>query len=168
MKQFIFILGIFILSGCTPLEAGRTVWGSSTRILENERIHAITAAYNCSIDDCYDSILEMGADKGEEESVSLRNIRRGYSSASAEPEPTAQGKTPVSDRPFRIFLQDRIKSCLIVINVPENIDTTEVGIFLAYEEKGIRVEISSLSTTAKRKVAETVFNELDKKYKRMR
>ncbi|MBI5415562.1 MAG: hypothetical protein HZA29_01985, partial [Candidatus Omnitrophica bacterium] len=46
-----------------------------------------------------------------------------------------------------------------------NVDTTEVGIFFdEVSPSTVRVEISSLSSTAKRRVAAAVFNALDKRF----
>jgi hypothetical protein len=86
--------------------------------------------------------------------------------ASDEAKENAQNPADQS-KPFSVFLKDRIKSHMIVMNIPGNIDTTEAGIFFSYTENGTKIDISSLSTTAKRTVAQAVFGELDKKYKRI-
>ena len=51
------------------------------------------------------------------------------------------------------------------MGIAGNVDTTEVGIFFDDMGQGtVRVEISSLSSTAKRKVAKAVFAELEKHF----
>ncbi len=65
-----------------------------------------------------------------------------------------------------IFIQDRRKRHMILMGVKGNVGTTEVGIFFE-ESPGPQttVDITSLSTTAKEKVAKVIFEELDKKFK---
>ena len=74
-------------------------------------------------------------------------------------------KPVADDKFFDVFLKDPHQKHIVVIGVSGNVDTTEVGIF--FEEAGpsaIKVEISSLSSTAKRRVADAVFNALDKRF----
>jgi len=71
--------------------------------------------------------------------------------------------TPPKIASFSIFLQDRIRCHIVVMDVPGNIDTTEVGIFFAPAGvASVTVDISSLSSSAKRRVSEVVFPELDR------
>ena len=65
-----------------------------------------------------------------------------------------------------IFIQDRRKRRIVLMGAKGNVDTTEVGIFFE-ESPGPQttVDITSLSTTAKEKVAGVIFEELGHKFK---
>jgi hypothetical protein len=61
-----------------------------------------------------------------------------------------------------IFQKDEIKGFIVVMGIHGNVNTTEVGIFFdELSDNQTRIEISSLSTTAKRKVAKGLFHDLD-------
>ena len=64
---------------------------------------------------------------------------------------------------YLIFQKDEVKGYIILMGIPGYVNTTEVGVFLV-EVSGheTRVELSSLSTNAKRAVAKTLFKGLDK------
>ena len=129
-----------VASGCSPVaETIRTVWGSSTRALEDARESAIKKTYRCPYDDCFDVVLSL-----------------------ARNEPVLTSTNP---KFFDVFIKDRIKSHIVVMGIKGNVDTTEVGIFLMEDQKDvITFEVSSLSTTAKEKVAKAVFEELDRHF----
>ena len=138
IKSYVYIILViaFCFTGCGSLsETCKTIWGSSTRKLEEARVDAITKTYKCSYDDCFDVILTLD-----------RNNKNNL---------------PINKKCFEIFLKDRVKGCIVVMGIKGNIKTTEVGIFLSDKRDGfIKLEISSLSSTAKEKVAEWVFKEL--------
>ena len=113
------------------IETAKTIWGSSTRALEEARKDALRKTYETNFTECFDAVL-----------------------------------TIADDADYLVFIKDRNKRHLVVMGIPGNVDTTEVGIFFA-ELEGLKteVEITSLSTTAKEKVAAVVFENLDKKFK---
>ena len=123
---------------CSPMEMGKTIWGSSTRALEEARVDAIKKTYSCDFDACFDAIVSLDRKNNLEKPL---------------------------NQTFEIFLQDRIQSHIVVMGIAGQVDTTEVGIFFSRESpQAYTIEISSLSTPAKEKVAKLVFNELDKHF----
>jgi hypothetical protein len=61
-----------------------------------------------------------------------------------------------------IFKKDEVKGYLVVMGVKDSVNTTEIGIFFVeLSDTQTRIEISSLSTKAKRKVAQRLFHGLD-------
>ena len=76
--------------------------------------------------------------------------------------PQAIQKSGISQK-YLIFQKDEIKGYIILMGVPGYVDTTEVGIFFVeISDNEVRIELSSLSTNAKRAVAKTLFKGLDK------
>ncbi|HLD69415.1 MAG TPA: hypothetical protein VJA17_01505 [Candidatus Omnitrophota bacterium] len=72
----------------------------------------------------------------------------------------------VKERKYVLFVNERSNKRLVVMGIPGNVDTTEVGIFFHELKKSeVWIDISSLSSTAKERVAKAVFDELDKKFK---
>jgi len=61
-----------------------------------------------------------------------------------------------------IFKKDEIQGYLVLMGVKGAVNTTEIGVFF-YElsDTQTRIEVSSLSTAAKRKVARALFHGLD-------
>ncbi len=129
---------LFLITGCTPLEVGRTFWGSSIRSLQAARDEAFEKTYVCRFDECFDTVLSL--DRKEEKDADMKQT-------------------------FDVFLKDRVRSVIVVIGVHGQVDTTEVGIFFErINDDQYSVEISSLSTTAKEKVALLVFNKLNESF----
>jgi hypothetical protein len=61
-----------------------------------------------------------------------------------------------------IFKKDEIKGYMVVMGVKGCVDTTEIGVFFdELSDTQTRIEITSLSTNAKRKVAKGLFHGLD-------
>jgi hypothetical protein len=61
-----------------------------------------------------------------------------------------------------IFKKDEIKGYLVLMGVKGCVNTTEIGVFFdEISDNQSRIEISSLSTNAKRKVAKALFHGLD-------
>lgn len=137
----IYLLGlcfVILIIGCTPLEMGRTFWGSSIRSLEEARDGTFKKTYVCRFDECFDAVLTL--DRKKDVEANLKET-------------------------FAVFMKDRVRSVIVVIGVFGQVDTTEVGIFFERVEDGkYAVEISSLSTTAKEKVAFLVFNKLNESF----
>lgn len=138
-RIYLGICVVILLSGCTPLEMGRTVWGSSIRSLDKARNNAFKKIYVCRFDECFDAVLTLDRKKNDE--ADLKET-------------------------FQVFMKDRVRSVIVAIGVFGQVDTTEVGIFFERVEDGkYSVEISSLSTTAKEKMALLVFNKLNESFK---
>ncbi len=141
MKKNIHMFGfclLIALGGCTPLEMGRTVWGSSIRALDEARVDAFKKTYSCQFDQCFDAVLALD--------------RQGV-------------KVPNLKETFNVFIKDRVRSVIVAIGIYGQVDTTEVGIFFKRIDEGkYSIEVSSLSTTAKEKVAFLVFSQLSKQF----
>ena len=61
------------------------------------------------------------------------------------------------------------REVIIVINIKGNVDTTEVGIFFEeLADGGSVIDISSLSSSARERVAEAVFAYLDQNFEVLR
>ena len=54
---------------------------------------------------------------------------------------------------------------IVVMGIEGNVDTTEVGIFFTQPNlTTVKLEVSSLSSNAKRRVAQVIFDELDLRF----
>ncbi len=141
MKKINIFSAIVFLSlfGCAQItETAKVIWGSSTAALERARDNALTKTYFCDTDECFDAILTL-----------------------AEDDLTLQENRLPTTKAFNVFSKNRSKGQIVVMGIKGNVDTTKVGIFL--DRKGLRttqIDISSLSSTAKEKVALAVFEEL--------
>lgn len=124
------------LAGCEPF---KIIFGTSIRHLEKARIDGMTMSFDCNFEQCFDAVLSLATNE-------------------------AMGDSMSGEKPFEVFRKDRVKSYVVVMGVAGNIDTTEVGIFFTTVDKGTKIDISSLSTSAKEKVAKAVFRELDLRY----
>jgi len=68
----------------------------------------------------------------------------------------------IEKRKWVIFKKDEIKGYIVVMGVKGAVNTTEIGVFFdELSDTQTRIEISSLSTNAKRKVAHGLFHGLD-------
>lgn len=136
---FLF-LACLVAGGCAQVtETAKVIWGSSTRALEEARTDAMAKTYRCSLDDCFDAVAGLAR----------------------------HGKTdePAHEGFFDIFIKDRNRRHIVVMGIAGNVDTTEVGIFFTQPAlTTVKLEISSLSSSAKRKVARAVFEELDSRF----
>ncbi|MBF0504961.1 MAG: hypothetical protein HQL14_07660 [Candidatus Omnitrophica bacterium] len=132
MKTVLLLLMFsFLFSSCAffdnSQEFAKTLWGSSTRALENARDNAVTKTYDKSYWDC------------------IRNAT-----------------TVAEKNKWTIFKKDEVKGYLVLMAIKGSVNTTEVGVFFTeLSDVQTRVEISSLSTNAKRKVAKALFHGLD-------
>ena len=134
--RFILIAAIVCLcSSCSSLNNGadnsvevcKTLWGSSTRALEQARDKAVTKTYDKSYWDCVRSVISVVGKNG-----------------------------------WVIFKKDEIKGYIVVMGVKGCVNTTEIGVFFdELSNTQTRIEISSLSSNAKRKVAKGLFHGLD-------
>jgi hypothetical protein len=116
------------------MEVSRTVWGSSTRVLENERVRAVRDVYSFDYQTCYDAIVDLSEDASIGMAV------------------------------YRIFQERPDEGMFVVMKVPGSVDTTEVGIFLTSIKKmETAVEVASLSQFAKRYVADAIRDRMAQK-----
>ncbi len=153
--------------GCAQVtETAKTVWGSSTADLERARTDGLRKTYTCSFTECYEAVLGLAR---TEEEIEAKTKYDEAAAAGKEPEAGQElvpEPDPVADaKSFDVFLKDPRQKHIVVIAITGNVDTTEVGIF--FDEAGpsqIKIEISSLSSTAKRRVAQAVFEALDKRF----
>ncbi len=131
--NFLLFLSLIILSssGCAQIaEPFKTIWGSSTRALNNARSEAITKTYKGSFNEAFKTVLEIAA------------IQK-----------------------WEVFIKNRSKRVIVVMGIKGNVNTTEIGIFFDELKDGlIKIDVSSLSSTAKMKVAEAIFTELSKQF----
>lgn len=169
-----FFLGcLFLLTtGCAQLtETTKKIWGSSTVVLERARPDGLRKTYTCSFAECYEAVLGLGRSEQEqetkaklgEEAKKAAEEEAGSAGPGLESE---QRRGPVADdKFFDVFLKDPRQKHIVVIGIAGNVDTTEVGIF--FDEVGpstVKIEITSLSRTAKQRVARAVFSALDKRF----
>ena len=69
----------------------------------------------------------------------------------------------IEENHYLIFQKDEVRGYVVVMGIPGYINTTEVGIFFVeISDNEVRIELSSLSTNAKRAVAKALFKGLDK------
>ncbi len=68
----------------------------------------------------------------------------------------------VTDAQLKVFIDDKAKSTIVVMGIKGSVNTTEVGIFFSEtEDHQTKIFVSSLSSNAKRIVADKVFPKLD-------
>lgn len=119
-------------------EGAKKILGTSTQALEEARVDSLSQTFACDYYACYESILALKRIKKED------GTEEGF---------------------FDILMQSRPKGYIVVIGIKGNVDTTEVGIFLVrVGVDKIRIEISSLASTAKQRVAEEVFEKLSQQF----
>ncbi len=132
-KNF-YLLIIILVVGCAPLqERVRRLAGRSVDHLEKHRDHAVSQHAACSASDCFDVILAIGGNRSGD---------------------------PFLGKHFEVFQANVTQRFIVFYAVPNQIDTTEVAVFIKSESQGSLIEIVSLSSTAQEKVAKVVFEEL--------
>jgi hypothetical protein len=66
------------------------------------------------------------------------------------------------DAEYTIFINNKRKATIVVMGIQGSVDTTEVGIFFSdISDRQTKIYISSLSSNAKRTVAQAIFPQLD-------
>ncbi|NTV28507.1 MAG: hypothetical protein HGA80_00305 [Candidatus Omnitrophica bacterium] len=68
------------------------------------------------------------------------------------------------DKKLQVFMKDERRFVLVLMGVPGVVDTTEVGLFFSAIDKGVRVEVASRSSQARRIVARMIFGEMDNRF----
>ncbi len=130
MRSLGLVLMVLFLSGCAVVDGGveltKTIWGSSTRALEEARTTAIAKTY----DKDYWAVVRVALSSSEQIG--------------------------------QIFKKDEVRGYFVLIGIKGCVDTTEVGVFFVeVNDHQTRVELSSLSTNAKRIAAKALFHKLD-------
>ncbi len=170
--HFLFFGCLFLLAcGCAQVtETTKTIWGSSTRALEHARADGLSKTYTCSFTECYEAVLSLARTEEEQEAKTKREeeakkaVEEGKGTQPGQ-ELGQEQKPAAEEKLFDVFLKDPRQKHIVVIGIVGNVNTTEVGIFFdEVNSSTIKVEISSLSSTAKRRVAKAVFEALDKRF----
>ncbi len=118
---------VILFVGCSPLEIGKTIWGSSTRALEEARANALTRTYDKGYWDCVKEALNV-----------------------------------INKNGYTIFKKDEVKGYIVLMGIHGAVNTTEVGVFFVeLSDTQTRIELSSLSTNAKRIIGKALFHGLD-------
>ena len=170
--KFLTFLCIVVLAavGCSQItEVPKFFWGSSTKALEKGRAQAIQKTYHCPVAECFDAVVKLTIPPpidddapllppGLSQSPSVTSTDLGFNSLGS-------ATTSAAVDHLSLFIKNRKRNFLVVMGVPNCVNTTEVGIFFVPLDGGnVRVELSSLSTKAKRNASEMVFKELDKHF----
>ena len=157
----LFLTILIALAGCASVsEPVKVLWGSSTRALEKARAEALTKAFHCTFDDCFDAVLSL-ARPVEDSELSTTPIIRNPGASTADPVDSKTPKPVVPEGYFDVFIKDRVKGLIVVMGIKGNVNTTEVGIFFSeIAHHTVNIEVSSLSSSAKRKISELVFDKL--------
>ena len=168
-----------MVAGCsTAVETFKTVWGSSTRALEEARSDAAKRTYTCNLDECYDAVLALARAKREYVDYK-QGVEESYNNGTDQNNQEIDNKdlknqeekrapeTKINEESghFDVFINNRTKHEIVVMGVPGAVDTTEVGIFFTQPgPQKVQIEISSLSSGAKRAIADIIFGSLDSKF----
>ena len=127
MRPVLLSMMVLLLAGCSPFEITKTIWGSSTRALEEARATALTKTYDKGYWDCVKEAIHV-----------------------------------IDEHGYMIFKKDEVKGYLVLMGIKGAVNTTEVGVFFVeLSDTQTRIELSSLSTNAKRIVAKALFHGLD-------
>ncbi len=60
MRIFLAIIVLLAAAGCGHVsEFSKTIWGSSTRALEEARVNGIVKTYDCPVNRCYDEVIKI-------------------------------------------------------------------------------------------------------------
>ena len=173
IKIYGLVFLLIALAGCASVEeTAKKVWGSSTQALDEARVDALVKSFTCSYDDCFQAVLKYANDeKGQNArsynsygEVTLRKTpveNDSLEGDAVKKEDTAMDVVGTYD----VFLKDSAKGHIVVMGIEGNVNTTEAGIFFTrIKPQETKVEISSLSTTAKVRVSDMVFGELARLY----
>ena len=166
---FLFVACVFVSLSCeTTAEPFKVLWGSSTRALEDARIDAVSKIYECEFNDCFNAVLSLERKNKNSYRHTEDNKYDSPIALSAQQESAAK-PTDQERQGFDVFMKDRIKALIVVMAIDGSENTTEAGIFFSrYNRSAFKVEVTSLSATAKHKVAEMVFSKLDQQFKEIR
>lgn len=142
----------------SSVEVTKVVWGSSTKALEDARPDGLKKTFRCRYGDCFDAVLSLARRKPVDS-------KAPESAAMLSGESTDEPPKEPTDEFFDVFIKNRAKHHMVVMGVKGNTNTTEVGIFFSeLGDQTTKIEITSLSSAAKRKVAQTVFDQLSLRF----
>lgn len=141
-KSLLFLLAVFFFAGCAHVqEVAKSIWGSSTKALEDARGTATTKMYECFPGSCFDKVLEIASENEYDPFIRDRK------------------------RHLIVVVHTRVVEAVSDSDVQVGGDTTEVGIFITpLKLKEVKVEIVSLSSSAQQRVSNAIFSELDKAF----
>lgn len=160
------VFAVIMVCGCaTALEPVKVVWGSSTRALEKARPEALRLTVRATPQQCYAAVLEVvdHAAKAEQALVTqTKKVSDQTAVTSAQPSQVIELE-PLTT--LNVFLKDPRRNIIVLMGIPNSINTTEVGIFFTASEEGTTlIEVSSLSKRAKAKAAQMIFPEIQKSF----
>ena len=171
-QLFVIAFVLFNLTGCTFLkntasnivESPKILWGSSTHALEQARPQAISRTYQCHLEECRGAVLKLTEAEVEEilspqeESEKKANEEEGQS-------PGGAFKSVNLDQKFKVFINNKRKNLLVLYNVPGSVNTTEVAVFFSpIKENQVKLDIASLSTSAKLTASRIIFDVMGKNF----
>ena len=161
---FTICLLAFVM-GCAQItEPVKVIWGSSTKALEDARVDAISKTYRCSFTACYDAVLSFARVRKAHAQRILEEEALEEEALDAQDDNNVPAEV-VNKNYFDIFINNRKKRHMVVMGIPGNIETTEAGIFFSQPNlTTVKIEVTSLSSSAKRKVAKFVFDELSLRF----
>ena len=108
----------------------------------------------------------MGVSTNDLEAGKADSIYQVYSCGMEE---CFQAVTDVARKnKYYTFMKDELRGFIVVMNIPGCVDTTEVGVFFTElsKQRGVKIELSSRSSPAKKVVAKVLFSELNDRFKK--
>ena len=135
MRFFIIVAVIFVCSSCASLHQAEDNTVELGKTIWGSSTRALEAARDKAITRTYD---------------------KSYWDC------VRSAKAVVDKKKWVIFKKDELKGYMVLMGVKGCVDTTQIGVFFVeLSDTKTRVEISSLSSNAKRKVAQGLFHGLD-------
>ncbi|HSV43021.1 MAG TPA: hypothetical protein VLJ10_00560, partial [Candidatus Bathyarchaeia archaeon] len=121
-------------------------------VLNARRAHGETKVFTCSVNDAYDTVLELTRPFGEKEYANLSEVEAAEKSKKEKP-------------PFVLFQQNAQRRWMVVMGVPQAVDTTEVGIFFdSMSEEQTKIVVVSLSSRAQATAAAIIFERVASRF----
>ena len=178
-RQLSLIMTLCLFWGCARLvETAKVFWGSSTRALEEARSEAITKKFRCTVTECFDAVIELTkvqmatpleqsaltkmVDEGKTKEAEKEKDREHIAATAPK---TDTWDTAVKAKKLDLFISDRKRQLIVLMGIPGNENTTEVGVFFTpVSEQEVKVEVSALSLTAKNTASDMIFAELKMHY----
>ncbi len=154
------VLALGCIAGCAAIEEdAKLLWGSSTQALEDARNESLKETFSCPAQECFLSVIKFAEVQTPQISDDKLNVSKMNQPAKASDQKTVKVKN------FEVFLRDSSRNIIVLMGVPGSVNTTEVGVFFTpLENAKTAVEISSLSTSAKIKAADMIFEQLGKEF----
>jgi hypothetical protein len=123
-----WMFAVSLISGCAGWsDIPKSIWGSSTRVLEEARDKALVKTYDKAYWDCFKAALSV-----------------------------------VKKKKYVLFKKDEVRGYMVIMGIPGSVNTTEVGVFFVeLNDHQTRIELSSLSSNAKRRLYQGLFHGMD-------